>query len=195
MATYIFPMDRQFYYGHGRNRPAQGCHRQSRPLFCLKNESGTGPFKVTSREQGVKYVFDRFADYWDKRLPGQRDKIVLTPIKEDATRVAALLSGDVDFISPVPPQDFDRNRQRRQRQPVHLFRRPDHHHPAEPETPPGIQGRPGAAGHRLCHQQRGHRRKDHEGHGHPGRPAEPQRLRRVQPGPESRATTWQRPKR
>jgi peptide/nickel transport system substrate-binding protein len=38
------------------------------------------------------------------------DKIILTPIKEDATRVAALLSGDVDFISPVPPQDFKRIR-------------------------------------------------------------------------------------
>jgi peptide/nickel transport system substrate-binding protein len=37
-------------------------------------------------------------------------EIVLTPIKEDATRVAALLSGDVDFISPVPPQDFARIR-------------------------------------------------------------------------------------
>jgi peptide/nickel transport system substrate-binding protein len=34
--------------------------------------------------------------------------MILTPIKEDATRVAALLSGDVDFISPVPPQDFKR---------------------------------------------------------------------------------------
>ena len=38
------------------------------------------------------------------------DKIILTPIKEDVTRVAALLSGDVDFISPVPPQDFQRIR-------------------------------------------------------------------------------------
>ncbi|MBW2638553.1 MAG: ABC transporter substrate-binding protein, partial [Deltaproteobacteria bacterium] len=34
--------------------------------------------------------------------------IVLTPIKNDATRVAALLSGDVDFIMPVPPQDYAR---------------------------------------------------------------------------------------
>jgi peptide/nickel transport system substrate-binding protein len=39
---------------------------------------------------------------------GNVDTIILTPIKEDATRVAALLSGDVDFISPVPPQDFPR---------------------------------------------------------------------------------------
>jgi peptide/nickel transport system substrate-binding protein len=35
-------------------------------------------------------------------------KIVFTPIKEDPTRVAALLSGDVDFIAPVPPADLDR---------------------------------------------------------------------------------------
>ena len=63
---------------------------------------------MTSREQGAKYVFERFADYWDKNSPGNVAKIVLTPIKEDATRVAALLSGDVDFISPVPPQDFTR---------------------------------------------------------------------------------------
>ncbi|CAB5159768.1 Dipeptide ABC transporter, substrate-binding protein DppA (TC 3.A.1.5.2), partial [Olavius algarvensis associated proteobacterium Delta 3] len=55
-------------------------------------------------------VFERFADYWDNGSPGNVTKIILTPIKEDATRVAALLSGDVDFISPVPPQDFQRIR-------------------------------------------------------------------------------------
>jgi peptide/nickel transport system substrate-binding protein len=63
---------------------------------------------VTSREHGIKVVFDRFKDYWDTKSPGNVDQIVLTPIKEDATRVAALLSGDVDLIHPVPPQDFKR---------------------------------------------------------------------------------------
>jgi peptide/nickel transport system substrate-binding protein len=63
---------------------------------------------VTYREQGVKTVFTRFKDYWDTKSPGNVDEIVLTPIKEEATRVAALLSGDVDFISPVPPQDLER---------------------------------------------------------------------------------------
>ena len=65
------------------------------------------PFtKVTYREQGVKTVFERFTDYWDKKSPGNVSKIILTPIKEDETRMAALLSGGVDFIEPVPPQDF-----------------------------------------------------------------------------------------
>ena len=56
----------------------------------------------------MKLEFKRFADYWDKASPGNVDDIVFTPIKEPATRVAALLAGDVDFIAPVPPTDFDR---------------------------------------------------------------------------------------
>jgi peptide/nickel transport system substrate-binding protein len=108
MATYIFPMDSKFYSGVDENGQPKDAIVKIGPSFALKHESGTGPFKVTYREQGVKTVFERFADYWDKASPGNVDKIILTPIKEDATRVAALLSGDVDFISPVPPQDFPR---------------------------------------------------------------------------------------
>lgn len=63
---------------------------------------------MAEREHGVKLVLNRFAGYWDKESPGNVDQIVLTPIKEDATRVAALLSGDVDVINPVPPQDLKR---------------------------------------------------------------------------------------
>ena len=53
-------------------------------------------------------VFDRFADYWDTDSPGNVDQIVMTPIKEDPTRVAALLSGDIDFAAPIPPTDLAR---------------------------------------------------------------------------------------
>ena len=108
MATYIFPMDRKFYWGLDGEGQYKDAVVKVGPSFALQNESGTGPFKVTFREQGVKTIFARFPDYWDKTSPGNVDKIILTPIKEDATRVAALLSGDVDFISPVPPQDFPR---------------------------------------------------------------------------------------
>ncbi len=108
LATYIFPMDRDFYAGtdeRGRDKGAIVKHGAS---FASSNASGTGPFIVTGREQGVKLNFKRFADYWDKASPGNVDEIVFTPIKEPATRVAALLAGDVDFIAPVPPSDFDR---------------------------------------------------------------------------------------
>jgi len=110
MATYIFPMDRKFYSGLDDTGQYKDAIVKIGPSFALTHESGTGPFKVTYREQGVRTVFERFADYWDTKSPGNVTKIILTPIKEDATRVAALLSGDVDFISPVPPQDFQRVR-------------------------------------------------------------------------------------
>ena len=56
----------------------------------------------------MRLELKRFADYWDKASPGNVDEIVFTPIKEPATRVAALLAGDVDFIAPVPPTDLAR---------------------------------------------------------------------------------------
>jgi peptide/nickel transport system substrate-binding protein len=108
MCTYIFPMDSAFYTGTDESGQPKDAIVKIGPSFALSNESGTGPFTVVEREHGVKMVLDRFSDYWDTASPGNVDSIILTPIKEDATRVAALLSGDVDFISPVPPQDFKR---------------------------------------------------------------------------------------
>lgn len=100
-ATYIFPMDSKFY--EGKDEIAK--HGNS---FASRNVSGTGPFTVVSREQGVRVEFARFDGYWDRQSPGNVSKIVMTPIANDATRVAALLSGDVDFIAPVPPTDHAR---------------------------------------------------------------------------------------
>lgn len=108
MATYIFPMDSKFYTGTDEKGEPKDAVVKVGHSFAKTHESGTGAFKVTHREHGVKMEFERFADYWDKESPGNVTKIVLTPIKEAATRVAALLSGDVDFITPVPPQDFER---------------------------------------------------------------------------------------
>jgi peptide/nickel transport system substrate-binding protein len=108
LATYVFPMDREFYSGtdeRGRPKDAIVKHGAS---FASTHASGTGPFIVTRREQGVRLELKRFDDYWDKDSPGNVDEIVLTPIKEPATRVAALLAGDVDFIAPVPPTDLAR---------------------------------------------------------------------------------------
>ena len=108
LATYIFPMDREFYAGTDeRSHPKDEIAKQG-ASFASTHVSGTGPFIVTEREQGVRLEFKRFGDYWDKGSPSNIDTIVFTPIKEPATRVAALLAGDVDFIAPVPPSDFDR---------------------------------------------------------------------------------------
>lgn len=65
---------------------------------------GTGPFKLVSREPDVRTVFAVNDKWWDQRKHNI-DEIVYTPISSNATRVAALLSGEVDFIRNVPPQD------------------------------------------------------------------------------------------
>lgn len=108
MATYIFPMDSKFYSGTDAKGQPKDAIVKTDYSFANENESGTGPFMVASREHGVKMVYKRFADYWDKDSKGNVSEIILTPIKENATRTAALLSGGVDFIAPVPPQDYDR---------------------------------------------------------------------------------------
>jgi peptide/nickel transport system substrate-binding protein len=108
LATYIFPMDREFYAGTDDNGRPKDAIVKSGSSFASWHAGGTGPFVVTGREQGVKLTLKRFADYWDKNSPGNVDEIIFTPIKEPATRVAALLAGDVDFIAPVPPNDVAR---------------------------------------------------------------------------------------
>ncbi|UXX82972.1 ABC transporter substrate-binding protein [Roseovarius pelagicus] len=101
-ATYVFPMDSKFYEEGGADIVKHG------DSFASKTISGTGPFTISEREQGVKVVFERNANYWDTNSPGNVQTAILTPIKEAPTRVAALLAGDVDFIAPVPPTDLER---------------------------------------------------------------------------------------
>jgi peptide/nickel transport system substrate-binding protein len=108
MCTYIFPMDSQFYQGTDEKGQPKDAINKTGWAYANFNESGTGPFTVTKYDPGQKWVLTRFADYWGKDTTGNVDEIILTPIKSDATRVAALLSGDVDFIMPVPPNDYDR---------------------------------------------------------------------------------------
>lgn len=108
VATYIFPMDSKFYTGKtadGKDKAEIVKHGNS---FASTNLSGTGAFKIISREQGVQVAFERFEDYWDTESAGNVEKLTLVPIKEDATRVAALLSGGVDMIAPVSPNDYNR---------------------------------------------------------------------------------------
>ena len=69
--------------------------------------NGTGPFKVVKRETDVKTVFRPNPDWWDEPKHNLTE-IVMTPIGSDATRVAALLSEQVDMAYPVPVQDIGR---------------------------------------------------------------------------------------
>jgi len=71
--------------------------------------NGTGPFKLTSHEAGVKTNFETNADWWDSgNKKHNLDNIEFSTIASDATRVAALLSGEMDMVYPVPVQDIQR---------------------------------------------------------------------------------------
>ena len=72
--------------------------------------NGTGPFRVKERQPGTRTVLVRHGGYWDKSIESNLDEVVFTPITNDATRVAALLSGEIDLIDPVPLQDVPRVR-------------------------------------------------------------------------------------
>ena len=69
--------------------------------------NGTGPFRLRERQPNVRSVFTRNGSYWGK-IEGNVSEVVFTPIGNDATRVAALLSGEVDVMEPVPVQDIER---------------------------------------------------------------------------------------
>ena len=77
--------------------------------FASTNTNGTGPYKLVSREPDVRTVLTQNENYWGAgQFPLDVTEIIYTPIQNAATRVAALLSGEVDFIQDVPVQDLER---------------------------------------------------------------------------------------
>src|ERR1043166_2773080 len=77
--------------------------------FASRNTNGTGPFIIKLWEPDKRIVFEAYKGYWGK-VEGNITEMVYTPIKSDATRISALLSGDVDLVTDLPTQDVERLR-------------------------------------------------------------------------------------
>ena len=77
--------------------------------FASRNAMGTGPYKITAWMPEQRLTMTRNDGWWDKNTSNVKD-VVYTPIKSDPTRVAALLSGDVDLLTDLPTQDVARLR-------------------------------------------------------------------------------------
>ena len=75
--------------------------------FATRNAMGTGPFMLKERVPDVRTVLVANPSWWDKPV-GNVTEAVFTRIANPSTRVAALLSGEIDFVYTVPPQDVDR---------------------------------------------------------------------------------------
>lgn len=75
--------------------------------YATLNANGTGPFTVVSREPDLSTVLEPNSGWWGE-VEHNLTRVEMTPIQNPATALAALLSGDVDFINPVPIQDVAR---------------------------------------------------------------------------------------
>jgi peptide/nickel transport system substrate-binding protein len=73
--------------------------------YTARNTNGTGPFILKAREPDVKTVVTANAKWWGKRDSASIDEVVYTPIKNNATRISALLTGEIDFVLDPPVQD------------------------------------------------------------------------------------------
>ena len=99
------------------SKPWSEEHRVTKPLdfknkeesYTSLNANGTGPYMLVSRAPGIKTVYKRNPGYWGK-IEGNVQDVVFTPIANDATRLAALVSGEIDFVLDPSPRDVARLR-------------------------------------------------------------------------------------
>lgn len=87
-------------------------HKVTRPApdaetYATLVTNGTGPFQVALREPGVQTVLTPYTGWWDT-VEHNLSQVTFLPVSNPATLVAALVSGQVDLINPVPVQDLDR---------------------------------------------------------------------------------------
>jgi peptide/nickel transport system substrate-binding protein len=105
--TIIYMMDKEWC--EANNTVTVEDYKAKKDNFAARNANGTGPYAVVSREQDVKTVLKLFDGYWGKgQVPLGIETITYVTIRKDETRVAALLSGEVDFVQDLPVQDIER---------------------------------------------------------------------------------------
>jgi peptide/nickel transport system substrate-binding protein len=105
--TTVYIMSKKWAEANNATKPQDFKNKEEN--FAVRNANGTGPFVLVSREPDVKTVVKRNESYWGRgEVPLEITELTLTTIKQDATRVAALLSGEVDVVQDVPVQDIER---------------------------------------------------------------------------------------
>lgn len=76
------------------------------PTKFVESPVGTGPYKFVSWDRGSKIVLEANADYWGGAP--EIDRVVVRPIQEESTRLAALQAGEVDLVRDLLPEQIDR---------------------------------------------------------------------------------------
>ena len=105
--TNIFMMDKGWAEKNNVVKPQDFAAGEE--TFAVRNTNGTGPFMVEQRLPDELTVLVKNPNWWGNATAEHNiDKIEYRPIKNAATRVAALLSGEVDFVLDPPLQDLKR---------------------------------------------------------------------------------------
>jgi len=78
-----------------------------REFFANRNANGTNAFMIQEHQSDVRTIAVPNPDWWDEPEHNLTE-VIFQPIQSDATRVAALLSGEMDLVYPVPLQDQQR---------------------------------------------------------------------------------------
>jgi peptide/nickel transport system substrate-binding protein len=87
--------------------------RAKEDSYSARNAMGTGPYKLVSHEPGVKTTYVKNPDWWglkEGRWTGNVDAVEYRPITNSATRMAALRSGELDFVLDPPVQEIEQLR-------------------------------------------------------------------------------------
>lgn len=105
--VWLYVMDKEWAEANNAVEAENPKDADTSGKFASLNANGTGPFMIAERQPDVKSVFKRFGGYW-KEIKSNVEEVVFTPISQDATRVAALISGELDLAYPIPVQDWDR---------------------------------------------------------------------------------------
>lgn len=98
----VFIMDKEWLTEHGALKSANMAKGEK--SYASDNANGTGPFKLVQRRPDVETHLTVNPDWWDKAEHGITN-VFYRPITSGSTRVSALLSGEIDLITPAPLQD------------------------------------------------------------------------------------------
>jgi len=104
---YVGIMSRAWAAAHGVLEPQN--YNAKQETYAVRNANGTGPYQLKSYESDVRTVLVANPHWWGKR--GNVDEAVYVVVQSDATRLAALVSGQVDFVIDPPFQDVPRLKQ------------------------------------------------------------------------------------
>jgi peptide/nickel transport system substrate-binding protein len=104
-ATTVFIMNKAWCIKNKVEKPLS--FKDKEETFASRNAMGTGPFVLVTREPDVKTVLKANPNYWNK-VKGNVDEIIYTPVGSNATRTAALLSGELDIVQDPAPNDVAR---------------------------------------------------------------------------------------